>query len=161
LVRDADFKIEVDVLHGGYVCSASSKGRCTAQEVNDVSDGKIPLKSIFSASQRKFFTDNAPANITMDDLSPLGPAFFLKLKTQPMNFDRRMTVELWLYPDGSSILELSTKGLPEEAFQLGALFRTWLGKNKLMRITEAKTKTSETLKAFTTGRDDSDRPPVE
>ena len=55
LRRDEAFKIEVDVNPGGYVCSASAKGRCTAQEVLDVSDGKTPLRSIFSRKQRDFF----------------------------------------------------------------------------------------------------------
>lgn len=157
LLRDPDFKIEIDVMHGGYVCSASAKGRCTAQEVYDVSEGKVPLESILSRSQCEFYTAHAPAAITMTDLVPLGPSFLLCLKCQPKTFDRRMTVELWLYPDGSRILELSTKGLPEEAFQLGAEFRTFLGKANLMRKTEAKTKTSETLKAFALHGDDSRR----
>jgi hypothetical protein len=125
-----------------------------------VSEGKLALESIFSRSQRAFFAAHAPASITMASLVPLGPAFFLKLKSQPLNFDRRMTVELWLYPDGSRILELSTKGAPEEAFQFGARFRAWLGKARLMRKTEAKTKTSETLKAFTAGIHSSGRSPV-
>ena len=66
-----------------------------------------------------------------------------------MDFDRKMTVELWLYPDGSRVLELSAKGYPEEAFQLGAKFRAFLGQARLMRETEVKTRTSETLKSFT------------
>jgi hypothetical protein len=31
-----------------------------------------------------------------------------------------MVVELWLYPDGTRILELSTKCAPSEAFQVAA-----------------------------------------
>ena len=30
---------------------------------------------------------------------------------------RPLTVELWNYPDGSRIIELSTKSVPSEAFQ--------------------------------------------
>ncbi len=33
---------------------------------------------------------------------------------------------MWLYPDGSRILEISTKCLPSEAFQAGAEFKTYL-----------------------------------
>ena len=60
-----------------------------------------------------------------------------------------MTVELWLYTDGSRTLELSTKGHPDEVFDLGTKFRSFLGKAKLMREAEAATKTSKALKILT------------
>ena len=37
-----------------------------------------------------------------------------------------VVVELWLYPDGSRLLEISTKGVPEEAFQLATVFKAFL-----------------------------------
>ena len=37
-----------------------------------------------------------------------------------------MVAELWLYPDGSRILELSTKCPPAEAFQVAAEARAYL-----------------------------------
>ena len=126
LRRDEAFKIEVDVNPGGYVCSGSVKGRCTSQEVLDVSEGKASLKSIFTRKQQDFFGAYAPTGITMKDLVALGPTFVLRLKERPKTFDRPVVVELWLYPDGSHILEISTKGIPEEAFQLAAQFRTFI-----------------------------------
>ena len=45
----------------------------------------------------------------MNALVPLGPTFLLRIKHQPKAFDRRIIVELWLYPDGSRIFEISTK----------------------------------------------------
>ena len=36
----------------------------------------------------------------------------LKLKYPPEGFGRRLVGEMWLYPDGSRILELSTKCRP-------------------------------------------------
>ena len=56
----------------------------------------------------------------------LGPIFVLKLKGVPEGFGRRLVVELWLYPDGARILELSTKCAPSEAFQVAAELRTYL-----------------------------------
>ena len=75
LRHDEAFKIEVDVNPGGYVCSGSAKGRCTAQDVLDVSEGKTPLRSIFTRRQRDFFRAHAPEGLTMKDLVPLGPTF--------------------------------------------------------------------------------------
>lgn len=123
LRRDQAFKIEVDANPGGYVCSGSAKGRCTSQEILDVSKGAIRLSSIFSRAQKEFFKAHAPSQIALKDLVPLGPTFLLRLKQRPQAFDRPVVVELWLYPDGSRIFEISTKGLPNEAFQLAAQFR--------------------------------------
>ncbi len=48
----------------------------------------------------------------------LGPTFILKSVFQATSMARRFVAEAWLYPDGSRILELSTKCLPSEAFQV-------------------------------------------
>ena len=39
---------------------------------------------------------------------------------------RRIVTELWLYQDGSRILEISTKCAPSEAFQVAAETRVYL-----------------------------------
>jgi hypothetical protein len=126
LRRSGSFKIELDAMPGGYVCSASFKGACTGQEVLDVTSGAVPLRSLFSREQLEFYDAHAPKRIKMESLLPLGPIFLLKSKHDPKDFDRRVIVELWLYPDGSRILEVSTKCLPEEGFQVGAEFRAFL-----------------------------------
>ena len=43
----------------------------------------------------------------------------IKLKFAPEGLRRRLVAELWNYPDGSRILELSTKAAPTEAFEVG------------------------------------------
>jgi len=152
------FKVEVDVLHGGYVCSASAKGKCTSKDVYEVTEARQPLKSIFNEEQREFFRAHAPEDLKLSKLVGLGPVFMLCMKTQPKEFDREMTVELWLYSDGSRTLELSTKGPPDEAFDLGAKFRSFLAGTKLMREAEAATKTSTALKLLTKEGSRSGRP---
>ncbi len=148
LQRDASFKIEVDAMPGGYVCSATSKGRCTAKEILGVSDGKVSLDSILSREQREFYAAHAPAGISINDLVPLGPTFVLLIKQQPKGFDRKIVIELWLYPDGSRVLEISTKGVPEEAFQLAALFRAYITSCGITLGDQAVTKTSSALAYF-------------
>ena len=67
----------------------------------------------------------------MDSLVALGPINIAKLKFQPQELrNRAMVAELWFYPDGSRLLELSTKCLCTEAFQVLAetrAFLTWRG----------------------------------
>jgi hypothetical protein len=68
--------------------------------------------------------EHAPAGLSLDDLSVLGPILVLKLKFEPEGLERRLAVELWMYPDGSRVLELSTKCAPTEAFMAAAETRT-------------------------------------
>ena len=133
---------------GGFVCSASYKGACTGQEVLDVAEGKAPLESLFSREQRAFYSAHAPAEIKMDALVPLGPTFLLRVKHQPKDFDRRITVELWLYPDGSRIFEISTKCGTEEAFQVGVEFRAFMAKCGIPVELGQETKTNSALEFF-------------
>jgi hypothetical protein len=146
--RSAAFKVEVDVMPGGFVCSASFKGVCSGQEVLDVSDGKLELRKIFSKEQRAFYDAHAPAGITMDKLSILGPTFLLKARHQPKDFDRRITVELWLYPDGERVLEISTKCLPDEAFKVSSDFKAFLAKRGIALGAEQAPKTKTSLDFF-------------
>lgn len=148
LRRSQGFKIELDAMPGGFVCSASYKGACTAQEVLDAAEGKVPLVSIFSREQRAFYDAHAPAEIKMDALVPLGPTFLLRIKHLPKDFDRRITVELWLYPDGSRIFEISTKCTPDEAFQVAVEFRAFMVKCCIPLETDQATKTASALEFF-------------
>ena len=148
LRRSPAFKIEVDVMPGGFVCSASFKGVCSGEEVLDVTSGAMPLRKIFSREQRAFYDAHAPAGITMDKLVVLGPTFLLKAKHQPKAFDRPITVEMWLYPDGSRILEVSTKCLPKEAFQTGAEFRSYLAGLGIAFVADQSAKTATALRFF-------------
>src|SRR4051794_39555919 len=74
-----------------------------------------------------FHAARAPEGMGLDDLTVLGPIFVLKVRLTPEEFDRRRIVaEMWLYPDGSRLLELSTKCLPAEAFEVAAEVRAFL-----------------------------------
>ena len=73
----------------------------------------------------------------------------LKLKGVPEGFARKMVVELWLYPDGTRILELSTKCAPSEAFQVAAEARAFLSERGIEIDGGAQTtKTRKALEFF-------------
>ena len=109
LRRSPNLVVEVDAMPGGHTCSASLKGRVGPSAVLDAVAGRRAVRKLFSREQRGFFEAHAPEGIGLDDLAFLGPINVLKLKCRPPGFDRRMAVELWLYPDGSRIMELSTR----------------------------------------------------
>jgi hypothetical protein len=150
LRRSAAFKIEVDAMPGGYVCSASFKGACSGQEVLDVESGEMSLRKLFSKEQRAFYDAHAPAGLTMDKLVILGPTFLLKLRHQPKakDLDRPIVLELWLYPDGSRIMEISTKCQPKETFQFATEFKAYLADRGIALGADQSAKTRSSLEFF-------------
>ena len=72
----------------------------------------------------------------------------LKLKFAPTGYPRRMVAEMWLYPDGSRVLELSTKCAPAEAFQAAAETRAVLTERGIDLAGEQQTKTRKALDFF-------------
>ena len=135
-----EFVVEVDALPGGYVCSASLKGVPKAS-VRETVSGKGPLSKVFSKNQRSFFEEHAPAGLTIDALDVLGPIFVLKLKLSPKAFGRRLVAEMWLYPDGSRIVELSTKCLPGEGLDVAEQLLGFLASKDISTDGEQQTKT--------------------
>jgi hypothetical protein len=66
----------------------------------------------------------------------------------PEGYGRRLVAEVWLYPDGSRILELSTKCKPGEAFQVAAETRAHLSGLGVDLFGEQQTKTRTALEYF-------------
>jgi hypothetical protein len=137
--------VEVDAMPGGYVCSASFKGSLGTAAVKETAAGKRPIRKLFSKEQRAFFSTHAPMGMTLDDLSILGPIFVLKLKFSPEGYNRKMVAEMWLYPDNSRILELSTKCAPHEALQVALETRLFLKRSGVDLSGEQQTKTKTAL----------------
>jgi hypothetical protein len=148
LRRLPGFGVEVDAMPGGFVCSASMKGIPAGGAVKEAAAGERPLRKLFSKEQRAFYRDFAPEGIELDDLAVLGPIFVLKLKFSAKDFGRRMVAELWLYPDSTGVLELSTKCAPEEAFQVAAEARALLVERGVSLSGEQQTKTRKALDFF-------------
>jgi hypothetical protein len=142
-----DFVVEVDAMPGSFVCSASFKGQAKA-DVAQMTAGKRPLSKLFSKPQRAFFAEQAPDGIELDDLSVLGPVNVLKLKVTPKGLGRRLAVELWFYPDGSRILELSTKCAPADWFEAVTTSRDYLASLGVNLSGEQSTKTRAALQYF-------------
>jgi hypothetical protein len=154
LRRSPAFNVELDALPGAYVCSGSLKGIATAQEIRDAIDGALPLRKLFSKEQRALFARHAPGGVTLDDLTVLGPTFVLKMAAQAALVDRagtplrRIVAEVWLFPDGSRVLEISLKCEVTEAFQVAAEARAWLARRGIEITGEQSAKTRSALAYF-------------
>jgi hypothetical protein len=150
LRRLPGFGVEVDAMPGGFVCSGRLKEAADNAAVRSVVQGRRPVRKLFTKAQRALYEAHAPEGLGLDDLSVLGPIFVLKLKAAPEGFDRRLVAEMWLYPDGSRILELSTKCLPAETFDVAAHARAFLAAKGVDLSAEQQTKTRKALEFFAT-----------
>jgi hypothetical protein len=146
--KSPSFGVEVDAMPGGFVCSGSMKRAMGPTAVKALVAGKSSVRKLFSKEQRAFFAAHAPDGVELDDLSVLGPIFVLKVKYSPEAFARKMVAEVWLYPDDSRILELSTKCAPTEAFQVAAEARAYLVDRGVNLGGEQQTKTRTALEFF-------------
>jgi hypothetical protein len=140
-----EFGVEVDAMPGSFVCSASLKGTPPGRDVRTTLTEGRPLRKLFTKAQRALFAQRAPAGVDFDDLVVLGPIFVLKLRNVPGALGRKLVSELWLYDDGSRLLELSTKCAPGEAFQVAAEVRTFLRAQGVDLTGAQQTKTRHAL----------------
>jgi hypothetical protein len=148
LRRSPNFGVEVDAMPGGFVCSGSMKRALKTADVRDAVLGNRPVRKLYSQEQRALYAAHAPEGLELDDLSILGPISVLKLKFAPEGLDRKLVAELWLYPDNTMILELSTKCAPSEVFQVAAETRAFLTQRGIDLTGEQETKTKKALEFF-------------
>ncbi|MFL5777792.1 MAG: adenylate cyclase, partial [Chloroflexota bacterium] len=142
------FGVEVDAMPGGFVCSGSLSQPVTRVEASDVLRGEAPIRKLFSKAQRAFYAEHAPSGIDLDSLTILGPIFVLKRKWVPKGQKRAMVAEVWIYPDGSMLLELSTKTVPDQAFKVAAETREFLTGRGISLSGAQETKTRKALDFF-------------
>jgi hypothetical protein len=148
-LRAADgFNVELDAMPGHYVCSGRLKERVANGAVREVALGDRPLRELLSKQQRELLAGHAPAGVDVDRLAVLGPILVLKLKFGPEGFGRRLVVELWMYPDSSRVLELSTKCAPDEAFLAAAEARAFLSERGVDLGGDQEAKTIKALEFF-------------
>lgn len=142
------FGVEVDAMPGGYVCSGSMKGELGKTAVRDTVLHGIPIRKLFDKEQRAFYEEHAPAGLALDQLSILGPVNVLKLKFAPKGTKVPMVAELWLFPDSTSTLELSTKCPPRDALKVAQAAREFLQTKAVPLDGEQSTKTKRALEIF-------------
>ena len=78
--------------------------------IREAASGDLPIRKLFEAAAPS--TRRTPDGVELDTLSTLGPIPIIKVKITPQGFGRKLVGELWMYPDGSQIVELSTKAKP-------------------------------------------------
>lgn len=148
-LRDLDgFKVEVDASPAGFTCSCSLTAEVADRKVKGLLGGETPLPDLLTEQQRALLLDRLPDGATPTDLRVLGPLTLLKAKFAPEGFPHRMVAELWFLPDGTRILELSTKSEPLKAFQLAAETKVFLAGHGVDLGAPQETKTRTAMAAL-------------
>jgi hypothetical protein len=109
LRRSKRFTVEVDTLPGRFLCSGAMSRRLRWHDVERTISRGRPLHTLFSARQRALLETYTPAHVAVDDLAVFGPVDVRRCKIRLAGLDSPLAVERWSYPDGSAILELSTR----------------------------------------------------
>jgi hypothetical protein len=146
LRRSSDFKIELDIMPGAFVCSGSLKAKVDNSDVREVMQGKRPVRKLFSPEQRFLYAEYAPKGVDLDSLTACGPINLVKSKFALKEYPA--VAELWFYPDGSRTLELSMRCAPDEAVRIAADARAFLASRGIEPTGEQQTKTRKALQYF-------------
>ncbi len=142
------FGVEVDAMPGGFVCSGRLKAEVDPALATKAFASRAMSPKMFTKDQRAFYAKHAPDGIELGDLVMLGPVNIMKLKFTPEALRRKMVAELWLYPDGTRVLELSTKCLPSQAFDTAAQTKAFLAEHGVDLSAAQQTKTRTALEYF-------------
>lgn len=142
------FKIELDASPTGFVCSCSLTAEAPDRRIRDLFHGRGTVLDVLSDAQRSMLTDRMPTDLDPADLRVLGPVHILKCKFEPAGMPRKMVAELWFLPNGTRILELSTKSAPTAAFQAAAEAKVFLSQNGVDLGAPQEMKTRSALAAL-------------
>jgi hypothetical protein len=116
--RSKRFRVEVDATPGHFFCTGALKRRFAVEDL--VGREQPPgqdrsLDALFSQKQLALLAASVPVPVRFDELRVYGPVRVRRCRVRPDGLDGGLAVERWTYPDGSSILELSTRCPAEEA----------------------------------------------
>lgn len=148
LRRSKRVAVEVDAMPGRFVCTAAMKRRLGTDNVERTITKGRPLHTLFSKRQRELLTTHVPAHVNIDELSVYGPVDVRRGKVFLEGLGRELCVERWTYPDGSRILEISTRCAARAAVPVAAQVTSLLRARRIEVTGSQQTKTRSTLAYF-------------
>jgi hypothetical protein len=141
------FGVEVDAIPGGFVCSGRLKCDADSDAIRQAVLGQRAVRKLYTKEQRALFRNHAPDGI-WTICRRWARSSCSSSSGSRATSPAKMVAEMWLYPDGARIFELSTKCLPSEAFQVAAEARVYPGENGIDLSGEQQTKTRTALEFF-------------
>ncbi|GAA3065960.1 hypothetical protein GCM10010464_32820 [Pseudonocardia yunnanensis] len=131
--------LELDVLPDVAIWSASIKRRLRPGTVLTSIGQRHPARRLLSRRQRALLRAAAGDGFDIDDLVVLGPVNVVRLTSG--EFEHRIDVESWIYPDGSHVVELSVKCRPTRSHRVAAGLRELIADRRIVMSRQQTTKT--------------------
>ena len=147
----AGFEIELDAVGVDAICSAKLSVDQDRGEIAAVAAGTRPIRSLFSKSQERLVEEHWSDGVDWDSLTTFGPVAVRKWQFTPKDFDHEVTVEEWVLPDDSDLVEISFKTSPDDAALASEAFVQGLRRRGFDTEGDQQTKTRSALRYFTTG----------
>lgn len=141
--------VEIDAMPGQRVCSGSLKVRLGRGVVARHWNAGRPLVKLLAQPQRRLLAACGPDGLSLGDLTVFGPVEVRKHKFQPTGFDRQLSAEKWAFPDGSTVLELSTRCAVGKAPEVATHLTSILSAHGVSPSRQQMTKTEMTLRYST------------
>ena len=146
--RIPGFKIEADRMGRKVVRSASLTEVRKRAVIDAVSEGKRPIREIFSEAQLGLIQDTSKTRVDFSSLKPLGPIRVLCWQTAHKGFPYKMTIEEWRLPNGDDLVEVSIKVRPDQETEAKKRFDDHLRELGLDPNGSQETKTRTALQFF-------------
>src|SRR5882757_10731675 len=137
--------VELDVVPGMSVCTATAKRVCRPGTLDAALTGERPLRELFSKRQQALVSRSGPDTIDWPSLRIFGPVDVLKVTISARQRGQHLVVQRWGYPDGSSLLELSTRVRPHDLHKRSIRFWTFLAELGFDVAGKQETKSTRTL----------------
>lgn len=147
-----EFRVEVDLLPGRYVCSGALKTNRTGRDIRGVVETGRSWRRLFSRRQLSLLASHLPRQVSLDQLTAFGPIEVRRNSTAVPGLPRQLHVERWRFPDGSQLLELSTRCRNREALRVAARAAELLDDLDVPVSQRQQTKTRVTLDYFSSRR---------
>ncbi|GAA2066027.1 hypothetical protein GCM10009839_92140 [Catenulispora yoronensis] len=147
--RCADFAVEVDLTPDSFICSGALKRRLGRNAVERAVDNGEPLRRLFSEQQLLLLASRMPEHLTVDDLDALGPVEVHRTRSRYDGPGGGLELQEWTYPDGSRLLEVSTRCVAEHLLQTAAHAKAFLDRHGIAQSGPCPTKADATLAYFT------------
>jgi hypothetical protein len=145
------FEIEMDRVGEQQIVSAKLAAIQSRGEIDEVVAGERDLHKLFSPDQERLIAAFGPPDVGWEALQLMGPIDVSKWKSSWEDLPWEVTVERWLLPDRSDLVELSIKVEPAEVHEAEERFRAMLEGVGLEIEGDQQTKTRGALRFFTTG----------
>jgi hypothetical protein len=137
--------VDLDALPDDVTWSATLKQRRDTDTVRAVLEGAAPVRTLLTPEQRAFLhtgTGDVGLIPGLDDLGPLGPVPVTKLRAgRRCRSGGPTTLECWVLPDGSRIMEISTPSSPARAARVAAETERVLAEHRICAAEAQFTKT--------------------